>query len=190
MTNQKSKTRYPEGGPCGSNSVQAFSQLPTTQPSAMRPWAVAALCAAVGWADCVFNMSAIQQLMEFSKTSQQHLYTAISAKSISRFAKPTRASKPRIQEDRGGTMKEFVCGSVRVNIDRICGGSSTFSKKAPQSRARPRADRGGCGPCGVDERAFSKRPRGAPLITIAGTCLPQAGRQGLKSVVVGRYTGM
>ena len=43
--------------------------------------------------------------------------------------KPTRANKPRIQSDRGGTMEEFVCRSVRVNIDRIPGGSSTFSKK-------------------------------------------------------------
>ncbi len=41
---------------------------------------------------------------------------------------PTRAGKPRIQEDRGGTMEEFVCRSVKVNIDRFLDGSSTFSK--------------------------------------------------------------
>ncbi len=48
---------------------------------------------------------------------------------------PTRTNKLRIQENCGGTMEEFVCRSVRVNIDRISGGSSTFYKKRSQSRA-------------------------------------------------------
>ena len=60
VTNQNSKTRYPEGGPCGSNSVQVFSAPPTTYAGAMRHSTVAALRAAVGRVDCVFNMSAIK----------------------------------------------------------------------------------------------------------------------------------
>ena len=50
---------------------------------------------------------------------------------------PTRANKSQIQENRGGTMEEFVCRSVRLNIDRISGGSSTFSKKGLRSCAHP-----------------------------------------------------
>ncbi len=51
---------------------------------------------------------------------------------------PARTSKPRIQENRGSTMEEFVCRSVRVNIARISSGSSIFSTKGSQSRAPDR----------------------------------------------------